>query len=109
MLQVLGVVLLCVNPSPKERPTMKDVTTMLKEIRLENDDFEKPNFLHKGMVVNPKAANRTVSPSQKSSQSDLQSCMPRIIETTEIVADLDIGSVQNRSVSPSRKSSQSDL
>ncbi|KOM37436.1 hypothetical protein LR48_Vigan03g081800 [Vigna angularis] len=53
--------------------------------------------------------NRTVSPSQKSSQSDLQSCMPRIIETTEIVADLDIGSVQNRSVSPSRKCSQSDL
>lgn len=56
MLQVLGVALLCVNPSPEERPAMKDVTAMLKEIRHENDDFEKPNFLQKGMVTNPKAA-----------------------------------------------------
>jgi len=54
MLQVLGVALLCVNRSPEERPTMKDVTAMLKEIRHENDDLDKPN---KGMVVtNPKAA-----------------------------------------------------
>ncbi|RYR22192.1 hypothetical protein Ahy_B03g067469 isoform B [Arachis hypogaea] len=29
---------------------------MLKEIRHENDEFEKPNFLHKGMVTNTKAA-----------------------------------------------------
>ncbi|KAL1309756.1 hypothetical protein AAHE18_17G201000 [Arachis hypogaea] len=56
MLQVLGVALLCVNPCPEERPAMKDVTAMLKEIRHENDEFEKPNFLHKGMVTNPKAA-----------------------------------------------------
>lgn len=57
MLQVLGVALLCVNPSPEERPTMKDVTAMLKEIRLANDDLDKPNVLNKCMVVtNPKAA-----------------------------------------------------
>ncbi|XP_058786828.1 LRR receptor-like serine/threonine-protein kinase RGI1 [Vicia villosa] len=57
MLQVLGVALLCVNPSPEERPTMKDVTAMLKEISHENDDMDKPNLLHnKGMVTNPKAA-----------------------------------------------------
>lgn len=56
MLQVLGVALLCVNSSPEDRPTMKDVTAMLKEIKQENDDFEKPNFLHKVMVTNPKAA-----------------------------------------------------
>ena len=38
MLQTLGVALLCVNPSPDERPTMKDVAAMLKEIRqLERD------------------------------------------------------------------------
>jgi len=74
MLQVLGVALLCVNPSPEERPTMKDVTAMLKEIRLENDDFEKPNFLHKGMVVNPKAAVHCSSFSR--------SCEPLIIEST---------------------------
>lgn len=55
MLQVLGVALLCVNPCPEERPTMKDVTAMLKEIRHENDDFEKPNSLSR-VVTNPKAA-----------------------------------------------------
>ncbi|KAH0976735.1 hypothetical protein GBA52_026454 [Prunus armeniaca] len=48
MLQVLGVALLCVNPCPEERPTMKDVTAMLKEIRHENEDCEKPDFLGKG-------------------------------------------------------------
>ncbi|KAI9096740.1 hypothetical protein K1719_025919 [Acacia pycnantha] len=56
MLQVLGVALLCVNPSPEERPTMKDVTAMLKEIRHETDNFEKPSFLQKGAVPNPKVA-----------------------------------------------------
>lgn len=33
MIQVMGVALLCVNASPDERPTMKDVAAMLKEIR----------------------------------------------------------------------------
>ncbi|XAR49634.1 Non-specific serine/threonine protein kinase [Bertholletia excelsa] len=42
MLQVLGVALLCVNPAPEERPTMKDVIAMLIEIKHENEDFEKP-------------------------------------------------------------------
>ncbi|XP_027148192.1 LRR receptor-like serine/threonine-protein kinase RCH1 [Coffea eugenioides] len=56
MLQVLGVALLCVNPSPDDRPTMKDVTAMLREIRHENEDFEKPNSLQKAMVSNTKAA-----------------------------------------------------
>ena len=75
MLQVLGVALLCVNPSPEERPTMKDVTAMLKEIRHENDDFEKPNFLHKSVVTtNPKAAVHCSSFSR--------SCEPLIIEST---------------------------
>ena len=55
MLQVLGVALLCVNPYPEERPTMKDVAAMLKEIRHETEDFEKPNFLQKGLILNPKA------------------------------------------------------
>lgn len=56
MLQVLGVALLCVNPCPEERPTMKDVTAMLKEIRHENEDYEKPNLLGKGIANNPEAA-----------------------------------------------------
>nr|QAS62447.1 LRR receptor-like serine/threonine-protein kinase RCH1 [Sedum alfredii] len=33
MMQTLGVAILCVNPSPDDRPTMKDVAAMLKEIR----------------------------------------------------------------------------
>ncbi|KAJ7965413.1 receptor-like protein kinase 2 [Quillaja saponaria] len=66
MLQVLGVALLCVNPSPEERPAMKDVAAMLKEIRHENDDFEKPKFLGKGVIPNPKAAVQCSSFSRSS-------------------------------------------
>lgn len=43
MHQVLGVALLCVNPTPEERPSMKDVTAMLKEIKHENEESEKQN------------------------------------------------------------------
>lgn len=66
MLQVLGVALLCVNTCPEDRPTMKDVTAMLKEIRHENDDFEKPNSLGRGVVPNPKAAVQCPSFSRSS-------------------------------------------
>ncbi|KAI4326397.1 hypothetical protein MLD38_031718 [Melastoma candidum] len=33
MVQTLGVAMLCVNPSPNDRPTMKDVAAMVEEIR----------------------------------------------------------------------------
>lgn len=57
MLQVLGVSLLCVCPSPEERPAMKDVVAMLKEIRQEvHEDFEKPSVNGKSLGTNPKAA-----------------------------------------------------
>ncbi|KAI7989076.1 Receptor-like protein kinase 2 [Camellia lanceoleosa] len=55
MLQVLMVALLCVNPCPEERPTMKDITAMLKEIKHGNEDFKKPNSIKKGLVPNLKA------------------------------------------------------
>ncbi|MCI43280.1 LRR receptor-like serine/threonine-protein kinase RCH1-like, partial [Trifolium medium] len=35
MLQTLGVALLCVTSSPDDRPTMKDVVAMMKEIKQE--------------------------------------------------------------------------
>lgn len=57
MLQVLGVALLCVNPCPEERPTMRDVTAMLVEIRQEHEEPEKPNFLREGTVNNSKAVH----------------------------------------------------
>ena len=41
MLQVMGVALLCVNHSPDERPTMKDVAAMLVEIRHGREEIPK--------------------------------------------------------------------
>lgn len=41
MLQTLGVALLCVNSSPDDRPTMKDVVAMMKEIRQEREECVK--------------------------------------------------------------------
>lgn len=35
ILQALGISLLCASPSPKDRPTMKDVAALLREIRQE--------------------------------------------------------------------------
>ncbi|XLS50103.1 hypothetical protein HN51_010780 [Arachis hypogaea] len=61
---------------PEERPAMKDVTAMLKEIRHENDEFEKPDFLHKGMVTNTKAAVHCSSLSR--------SCQPLIDSPSSI-------------------------
>lgn len=66
MIQVLGVALLCVNPSPEERPTMRDVTAMLEGIRHENEELEKPNHLRKEMVSNPRAAAQCSSFSRSS-------------------------------------------
>lgn len=48
MLQALGVALLCVNSSPDERPTMKDVAAMLKEIKHEREEYAKVDALLKG-------------------------------------------------------------
>eukprot|EP01018_Ginkgo_biloba_P039316 Gb_36397 [translate_table: standard] len=45
MLQALGTALLCVNSNPEERPTMKDVAALLKEIKHESDDCGKVDLL----------------------------------------------------------------
>lgn len=66
MLQVLGVALLCVNPSPEERPTMKDVTAMLKEIRHQNEDYENTYCNGKAASTNPKAPLHSSSFSRSS-------------------------------------------
>ncbi|KAI3746855.1 hypothetical protein L6452_09297 [Arctium lappa] len=48
MIQALGVALLCVNSTPEERPTMKDVAAMLKEIKRERDqEYAKVDALLK--------------------------------------------------------------
>ncbi|GAB2249289.1 hypothetical protein Droror1_Dr00012648 [Drosera rotundifolia] len=48
MLQALGIALLCVNSSPDERPNMKDVAAMLKEIKLEREELMKGDSVLKG-------------------------------------------------------------
>lgn len=63
MLQVLGVALLCVNPTPDERPTMRDVAAMLKEIRHEREEYAKVDVLLKGSSPSPTLANATTSTS----------------------------------------------
>ncbi|CAH2041345.1 unnamed protein product, partial [Thlaspi arvense] len=43
--------------SPEERPTMKDVVAMLREIRQENEDcFEKPNSIGEWLEANSQSA-----------------------------------------------------
>ncbi|KAK8935606.1 Receptor-like protein kinase 2 [Platanthera zijinensis] len=53
MLQAVGVALLCVNSMPDERPTMKDVAAMLKEIRLEREEYAKVDALLKASPPAP--------------------------------------------------------
>ncbi|KAI9196643.1 hypothetical protein LWI28_025691 [Acer negundo] len=48
MMQALGIALLCVNSLPDERPTMKDVAAMLKEIKHEREEYAKVDVLIKG-------------------------------------------------------------
>lgn len=58
MLQALGVALLCVNSSPDERPTMKDVAAMLKEIKHEREDYAKVDVLLKGSPATDTQENK---------------------------------------------------
>ncbi|KAK4260982.1 hypothetical protein QN277_004038 [Acacia crassicarpa] len=52
MMQALGIALLCVNSSPDERPTMKDVAAMLKEVKQEREEYAKVDALLKGSPAN---------------------------------------------------------
>lgn len=38
MMQTLGVAMLCVHPTPEDRPTMRDVAAMVREIRQEREE-----------------------------------------------------------------------
>ncbi|CAM8890458.1 unnamed protein product [Rhodiola kirilowii] len=63
MRQALGIALLCVNSSPAERPTMKDVTAMLTEIKHEREEFAKVDVLLKGSPVTKPQGTLQASPS----------------------------------------------
>ncbi|XP_062149035.1 LRR receptor-like serine/threonine-protein kinase RGI2 [Alnus glutinosa] len=73
MLQTLGVALLCVNPSPDDRPTMKDVAAMLKEIRHEREECMKFDMLLNGSIANERQENNSCNggPSEKMEHSYL--------------------------------------
>ena len=64
MLQVMGVALLCVSPTPDDRPTMKDVAAMLREIRLEREDVANVDVLLKGGSSPPRPPCRRRTGSQ---------------------------------------------
>lgn len=79
MMQALGIALLCVNSSPDERPTMKDVAAMLKEIKHETEEYAKVDILLKGSPTNdaqPKNSNSAV-PATSSSKSLVQTLYPK--------------------------------
>ncbi|KAA8543456.1 hypothetical protein F0562_021049 [Nyssa sinensis] len=61
MMQTLGVALLCVNPSPDDRPTMKDVAAMLKEIRQDREEFMKVDTILKGSPAKDSQENKSFS------------------------------------------------
>lgn len=53
MIQALGIALLCVNSTPEERPSMKDVAAMMKEIKRERDqEYAKVDALLKVPGIN---------------------------------------------------------
>lgn len=64
IMQALGIALLCVNPSPDERPTMKDVAAMLKEIKDEREEYSKVDMLLKSGSL--KTSNDQENPSPRS-------------------------------------------
>lgn len=41
MLQTLGIAMFCVNSSPSERPTMKEVVALLMEVKTPPEEFGK--------------------------------------------------------------------
>ncbi|XP_061340194.1 LRR receptor-like serine/threonine-protein kinase RGI1 [Gastrolobium bilobum] len=59
MMQALGIALLCVNSSPDERPTMRDIAAMLKEIKHEREEYAKFDVLIKGSPANDVCGNKS--------------------------------------------------
>ncbi|KAL3531144.1 hypothetical protein ACH5RR_010466 [Cinchona calisaya] len=66
IMQTLGVAVLCVNPSPDDRPTMKDVAAMLKEIRHEKEENMKVDMVMKDSQSNDNGNHKGGGPSSNS-------------------------------------------
>ncbi|GLT56410.1 hypothetical protein SLA2020_294530 [Shorea laevis] len=77
MMQALGIALLCVNSSPDERPTMKDVVAMLKEIKHEREEHAKVDVLIKASPAPRERKNSGGVPATSSSNPAGQSLCPK--------------------------------
>ncbi|CAK9177188.1 unnamed protein product [Ilex paraguariensis] len=84
IMQALGVAILCVNSSPDERPTMKDVSAMLKEIKHEREEYAKVDVLLKGSPAASacKNNNATGVPATSSSTPTMRSLYPNSNNTS---------------------------
>lgn len=79
MMQALGIALLCVNSAPDERPNMKDVAAMLKEIKHEREEYAKVDVLLKGSPTTDVQENKNTSgvPATSSSKPTMQRLYPK--------------------------------
>ncbi|XP_022722651.1 receptor-like protein kinase 2 [Durio zibethinus] len=79
MMQALGIALLCVNSCPDERPNMKDVAAMLKEIKHEREEHAKVDVVLKGSAAIDTKANKNSSgvPATSSSKTAMQNLYPK--------------------------------
>ncbi|KAG5249731.1 receptor protein [Salix suchowensis] len=91
MMQALGIALLCVNSSPDERPNMKDVAAMLKEIKHEREEYAKVDVLLKGSPATDNQENKKSSgvvPATSSSKPATQSLYPQSKNSSFSVSSL---------------------
>jgi hypothetical protein len=98
MMQALGIALLCVNSSPDERPNMKDVAAMLKEIKHEREEYAKVDVLLKGSPATDNQENTKSSgvvPATSSSKPVTQSLYPKSKNSSFSVSSLLYSSSSN--------------
>ncbi|CAH9071939.1 unnamed protein product [Cuscuta europaea] len=69
MTQALGIALLCVNPVPSERPTMKDVAAMLSEIKREREEYTKVDV---SLLKSGSSENQECTKNSKATSSSAQ-------------------------------------
>lgn len=85
MMQALGIALLCVSSSPDERPTMKDVSAMLKEIKHEREDYAKVEVLLKGSPTSrnhDQEVTRSPRIGSSSNPRNMESLLPKSNNTS---------------------------
>lgn len=79
MLQALGIALLCTSNRPEDRPTMKDVVALLREIRHEptttNESHKETNGPRKDSNTSALFSSSSVTPAQLLAQGSSNSSL----------------------------------